>query len=171
MPRPPWTTRTTNLAPDLASTSNALATFLQERACMFRCAEREKIVNGHSKRRHHQRGAGPGIGAGPRRAWDVTWAWTGWPSNAGSARDSSGAEARRRALPRESTPGLHGERAARREAPSPDLPAAEGPLFGRHVELGRLQSSVPGLREWARSRLDGTSGRHRTRGGARQRPY
>jgi len=44
---------------------------------MFRCAEREKIVNGHSKRRHHQRGAGPGIGAGPRRAWDVTWAWTG----------------------------------------------------------------------------------------------
>jgi len=43
---------------------------------MFRCAEREKIVNGHSKRRHHQRGAvqasgrdhaGPGTWRGPGR--------------------------------------------------------------------------------------------------------
>ena len=29
----------------------ALATLLQERACMFRCADREKIVNGHQERK------------------------------------------------------------------------------------------------------------------------
>jgi hypothetical protein len=38
----------TKLAPDLAHSEHALVTFLQERACMFRGAEREKIVNGYS---------------------------------------------------------------------------------------------------------------------------